>query len=137
VGFKSEPTVLCVASNDRAKVHDSGDDAASKVAFVAELVKGVDVSWSGQLLDNGDTLVLHVPNGALPDGSKEIFVRILEYAEEELGCERVLVWFDKNTSDRALFIRTFMYFGFSLLAPDMIPHPIDSAHSIVMVYKID
>jgi len=137
VGFKSEPTVLCEANNDRAKLHESSDDDASKVAFVAELVKGVDVSWSGQLLDNGDTLVLHVPNGALPDGSKEIFVRILEYAEEELGCERVLVWFDKTTSDRALFIRTFMYFGFSLLAPDMIPHPIDSANSIVMVYKID
>lgn len=64
-------------------------------------------------------------------------MRILEYAEEELGCERVLVWFDKNTTDRALVIRTFMYFGFSLLAPDMIPQPLDNANSIVMVYKID
>lgn len=88
MGFKSEPTVLCEASNDRAvskrkwlpifdhvisqKVRDGADDAASKVAFVAELVRGVDVSWSGQLLDNGDTLALHVPNGALPDGSKEM-----------------------------------------------------------------
>jgi len=136
VGFKTEPTVLCEASNDRARVLERGD-AASKVAFVAELVKGVDVSWSGQLLDNGETLALHVPTGALPEGSKEIFVRILEYAEEELGCERVLVWFDKNSSDRALFIRTFMYFGFSLLAPDMIPQPLDNLNSIVMVYKID
>jgi len=89
------------------------------------------------LLGTGDTLALHVPNGALPDGSKEIFVRILEYAEEELDCDRVLVWFDKNTSDRALFIRTFMYFGFSLLAPDMIPQSLDNVNSIVMVYKID
>lgn len=64
-------------------------------------------------------------------------MRILEYAEEELGCERVIVHFDKTTSDRALIIRTFMYFGFSLLAPDKIPHPIDNLNSIVMVYKID
>jgi ornithine decarboxylase antizyme 1 len=114
-----------------------------QVAFVAELVRGVDVGWSGRLLDRGRTLLLRVPVGALPDGSKELFVRVLEYAEEALGCERVLVRFSKACPDRALVIRTFMYFGFSLLAPDMtMPIGIDDegegcSDSIVMVYKFD
>lgn len=139
MGFKTEPPVLFSANSDRAEVKSDGanDENASKVSFVAEVVKGVDVSWSGYLLDAGQTLVLNVQDGALPDGSKEIFVRILEYAEEVLGCKRVLVCFDKDSKDRALIIRTFMYFGFSLLAPDSIPYPVDGHSSVVMVYKID
>jgi ornithine decarboxylase antizyme 1 len=144
VGFKSEPPVL--SANDRAEVWmiiDAYVIIILQVAFVAELVRGVDVGWSGRLLDRGRTLLLRVPVGALPDGSKELFVRVLEYAEEALGCERVLVRFSKACPDRALVIRTFMYFGFSLLAPDMtMPIGIDDegegcSDSIVMVYKFD
>jgi len=111
------------------------------VAFVAELAKGVDVAWTGRLLLEERALLLDVPTGALPDGSKEVFVRLLEYAEETLRCVRVFVRFPRLSPERALLLRTFMYFGFALLAPDRVPPAIGAADcnddSIVMLYMID
>jgi len=99
------------------------------MAFVAELCRGVALDWHGRLLD-GDTLAIFVPLGKLPDGSKELFVRVLEYAEEELGVSRVLVCLAKEHDP--MLVRAFLYLGFSLLAPSTFPASLDPNTLIVM-----
>jgi hypothetical protein len=44
-------------------------------------------------------------------------VSLLEYAEESLRCGKVIVCFAKSRPDRETLIRTFMFLGFTLVAP--------------------
>jgi hypothetical protein len=71
--------------------------------------------WETVLL--GRRLFVEVPKFILPDGSKESFVRLLEFAEEELKCSHVIVCFKKDRPDRASLVRVFMFLGFTVLPP--------------------
>lgn len=84
----------------------------------------------------GRKLYVEIPCGILPDGSKESFVTLLEYAEEVLKCGHVIVCFKKGRTDRASLIRTFMYLGFAMVAPG---HPMVPASNerMFMAYTID
>lgn len=89
-------------------------DNVSSLCFSVRLI-GQEVVWETLLI--GTTLFIEIPMDILPEGSKESFVTVLEYAEEVLHCSQVIVCFRKNRSDRASLIRTFMFLGFGLVAP--------------------
>jgi ornithine decarboxylase antizyme 1 len=89
-------------------------DAVSNLCFRVRLV-GQEVTWETLLI--GKTLFIEIPADILPEGSKESFVTLLEYAEEVLTCTHVIVCFKKNRSDRASLVRTFMFLGFVPVAP--------------------
>lgn len=135
MGVIKEPPVLSganiadIASHDLALVGEVG------LEFLFEAADTLDVCWEATLY-RGGRLLIDVPRTVLPDGSKESFVRLLEFAEEELECREVYVRFKKDRPDRAHLIRTFMYFGFAMLPPDARPIPSNSSH-LLMVYKID
>jgi len=82
-------------------------------------------------------LYIEVPNGCLPDASKEAFVALLEYAEEALQCHHAIVCFKKDRIDRAMLIRTFMFLGFYLVPPGNELAPSSDKDHVFMVYKID
>lgn len=88
---------------------------ATNLCFKIKLTDSIQVSWE-TLLINGK-LFVEIPGGILPEGSKESFVTLLEYAEEKLKCSHVIVCFRKNRSDRAVLMRTFMFLGFAAVAP--------------------
>ena len=54
-----------------------------------------------------DELFIHIPNTATTDhsNSKEAFIALLEFAEEELRCKRIIVYFEKNKNNRKCCIR--------------------------------
>jgi len=121
VGIIKEPPVsvkgLEIGSSGVA--HRAGGPAAnntgvSHLCFTITLV-GQQVKWETLLI--GKTLFIEIPSDILPEGSKESFVSVLEHAEEELGCSKVIVCFKKNRDDRESLIRTFMFLGFVLVAP--------------------
>jgi len=114
VGVSTEPPVYTRSSVNklRALVKAQG---ASNLCFQVSLTDCIQVNWETVLL--GGKLFVEVPSGILPAGSKESFVTLLEFAEEELQCSHVIVCFNKNRSDRACLIRTFMFFGFVALPP--------------------
>lgn len=80
------------------------------------------VTFVWETLVVGRKLFVEVPKFILPDGSKESFVRLLEFAEDELKCSHVIVFFKKDRPDRASLVRVFMFLGFSVLPP---------AHSLI------
>jgi len=96
-------TALCAAG-----------DAVSNLCFRIRLV-GQEVIWETLLI--GKTLFIEIPADIMPEGSKESFVTLLEYAEEVLSCTHVIVCFKKNRGDRASLVRTFMFLGFIPVAP--------------------
>ncbi|XP_074661565.1 ornithine decarboxylase antizyme 1-like [Tubulanus polymorphus] len=88
---------------------------ASKLCVSITLTDNVTVTWTTYLIDG--RLFVEIPNGILPEGSKESFVTLLEYAEDELKCDHVVVCFKKDRSDRASLVRMFMFLGFAPVAP--------------------
>jgi ornithine decarboxylase antizyme 1 len=79
----------------------------------------VSFNWETILFER--RLFVEVPKHILPEGSKESFVRLLEFAEDELKCSHVIVCFKKDRPDRASLIRVFMFLGFTVLPPG---HPL-------------
>jgi ornithine decarboxylase antizyme 1 len=124
VGFIKEPPVsvkgleISVSSVGGGTTRVGGvaaSNGVSHIAFDVSLVGQQQVKWETLLI--GKTLFIEIPAGDLPEGSKESFVQVLEYAEETLGCSKVIVCFKKTREDRETLIRTFMFLGFVLVAP--------------------
>lgn len=88
-----------------------------KVTLKITLLDSLNVQWESLLIN--ETLYVYISNP--PTGnSKEAFIALLEFAEEELNCKKVIVYFDKQNPDRNIMIRLFSFIGFTLLPPN---HP--------------
>ncbi|KAK6184656.1 hypothetical protein SNE40_007087 [Patella caerulea] len=108
--------------------------SVTNLSFKIRLVESYEVAWETILIDN--KLYVELPNGILPEGSKESLITLLEYAEEQLKCSHVILCFKKNRNDRANLIRVFSFFGFQTIPPgdEMVPQVEDL---MFMVYVID
>jgi len=90
-------------------------DKVVPITFRLRLTDNVEENWETMLFDH--CLYIQVPTTVMPDRSKEGFVTLLEYAEEVLNCKHAVVCFRKERPDRAVLVRTFMFLGFTPLAP--------------------
>jgi len=136
VGISTEPPVAgtCPAKAVSEKeVVSAAQDGCAHLSFEFQLAEQTMVVW--ETVVAGRRLYLSL-GGSLPEGSKEAFVSLLEYAEEVLCCSHVLVCFKKNRVDRAILIRTFMFLGFQPIPPG---HPLAPANNdhLFMLYEIE
>ncbi|CAG0915850.1 unnamed protein product [Notodromas monacha] len=81
-------------------------------------------------------VALQTSNGHLPMASKQGFVTMLEFAEEELGCSEIIVCIPKANAERAALMKTFMFLGFSVLPPSH-EFVAPSTDKIFMCYSFD
>nr|XP_022310958.1 ornithine decarboxylase antizyme 3-like [Crassostrea virginica] len=108
VGVCTEPPVsaksLFIEGNSQLAQVDNSRHSLLEVAVAAHLSFTVHlsgqhkVSWETILRNRN--LYVEVPNGILPEGSKESLITLLEYAEEKLCCEHVILCFCKSRNDR-------------------------------------
>lgn len=92
------------------------------------------VEWKTLFVNN--TLFVDIPASVLPEGSRDSFVSLLEFAEDKLECEKVFVCFKRNRPDRTQIMRVFMFLGFSVVPPGNKEIPQD-ADIMSMVYNIE
>jgi len=132
VGSKCEPPVQQETSNVTEKeVLDAANSGGVKLCFTFQLGRQTSVVWEARLYHG--SLYLK-PGESLPEGSKDAFVALLEYAEEYLLCKHIIVCFRKSLVKKAL-IRTFMFLGFTLLPPH---HPKSPAGDyIALLYTVE
>lgn len=88
------------------------------------------VLWHGRLYVN-------VSAEQMFQGSKDAFVALLEYAEEELKCSHVIICVDKNIEGVKAVVRNFLFLGFQPLAPghELLP-PTANPSLVSFVYTI-
>ncbi|XP_018407174.1 PREDICTED: ornithine decarboxylase antizyme 1, partial [Cyphomyrmex costatus] len=113
-----------------------GTEEPVRITFVLRLTRITSVEWETVVWHR--CLYIRVPVYFLPEGSKDAFLSLLEYAEDPLHCTHVIVCLRKDRSDRGILVRTFMFLGFTVLPPThaMIP-PGSDAGSLYMLYTIE
>ncbi|CAK1548805.1 unnamed protein product [Leptosia nina] len=97
------------------KILERKDAKAVKIDFKIYLTENTFTRWEAVV--KGNTMYLRVP-GVLQSGSKESFMLLLDFAEERLRCSNCIICVLKTRPDRATLLRTFMFMGFQLLAPN-------------------
>jgi hypothetical protein len=110
-----------------------------ELKFLFTLNDGVQSVWLAKLMHhNGQvTMLIDVEKQKWKGGSKEGFVRLLECAEEGLECADVYVTVARSRSDMVAVMRTFMYLGFTLCAPEQAAElGIDTETSAALLYNI-
>ena len=88
----NEQTVAtkCVSSSEFIDFDEIADNPDSLlVNFRCALSDEKEVEWK-TLLVNG-ILYVDIPTSVLPDGSRDSFVSLLEFAEDKLDCEKVKI----------------------------------------------
>jgi len=94
-----------------------------------------DVKWESILWRQN--LFIHIPTAICLDNSKQAFISVLEFAEEELLCMQVIVYFNKNRTDRNVLVRLFSFIGFSVLPPNHSLTPPNASEDLLyMAYSI-
>jgi len=134
VGKPSEPPVAGTRCKpvSGTEVVSAAQSGCVHISFEFQLAEQTMVVWETVVVER--RLYLSIVH--LPEGSKEAFVSLLEYAEEVLGCSHVLICFKKDRNDRAMLIRTFMFLGFEAIPPGHSMAPSNNDH-FYMLYEIE
>ncbi|XP_058449207.1 LOW QUALITY PROTEIN: ornithine decarboxylase antizyme [Malaya genurostris] len=91
-------------------------------------------------LDN--MLYVNLPSAMSHEASKHSFISLLEFAEEKLECDGVVLCIRKDRLDRPNLVRTFSFVGFQLVSPKspLTPPHIEEQQMneyLFMVYNIE
>jgi hypothetical protein len=97
--------LFCLDQEELGRRHGGADQGGVRLTFVLHLAQNTEVRWESVLWQG--RLYLQVPSCLLPEGSKEGFVSILEYAEDVLQCKSVILCLKKDRSDRGKYSLLF------------------------------
>jgi len=139
--------------DDDSEGPDAGEDESSgnddvqphqpeAVEFTTELAPGLSQRWFGAIVrmskrdGSGKALVVDLDKSDMHNGSKEAFIRLLECADECLGCARVYVTARRDRGDQTTLMRTFMYLGFKPVPPTMMPACVDTKMCVCLATEL-
>uniref|UniRef100_A0A0N5AWB7 Ornithine decarboxylase antizyme n=1 Tax=Syphacia muris TaxID=451379 RepID=A0A0N5AWB7_9BILA len=106
-----------------------------RLKILEGLVKEVSAEWCCHLADK-DTLALFLPlNKGVSSLSKDAFVSLLEFCEEELHVKRVLICVNVKAVTNEI-LSCFKFVGFTPLHPDHYPSNLDPELLFAMVYTV-
>lgn len=110
------------------------------VRFGFQLEDGIASTWTVKMLymDNQQVMLIDVDKQMCQSGSKAGFVRLLECAEDDMGCAQVYVSIRRTHADMKAIMRTFMYLGFTVATPAVSAElELDARTTTLLVYHIE
>lgn len=107
-----------------------------RITFELRLTKRNSTLWETVLSEN--VLYVNIPSTLPSEGSRESFTALLELTEEKLGCHSMVLCMRRDRPDRQQLMRTFMFLGFQLLAPNnkLMP-PMAQDENLYLIYNIE
>jgi len=136
VGFLGVPPVeeeSNIVSQVEEVLSAARDGSGAHIRFSFQLCTAATVEWTAMLV--GRCLYLK-PGETLPDGSKEAFVALLQYAEEVLKCSHIYACFKRSSAAVRGLVRTFQFLGFAPV--EAADHRAPTSRQFVsLVYEID
>lgn len=95
--------------------------------------------WDTVLNPENNILYVALPTVLLPEASKQSFITLLEFAEEKLDVDAVVLCMRKDRSDRPNLVRTFLFLGFQPLSPKspLAPPQSGAENNLFLIYKIE
>lgn len=95
--------------------------------------------WDTVLNPENNILYVALPTILLPEASKQSFITLLEFAEEKLDVDAVVLCMRKDRSDRQHLVRTFLFLGFQPLSAksQLAPPQTSNDNNLFLIYKIE
>lgn len=95
--------------------------------------------WESVLNPDNNILYVALPSVLLPEASKQSFITLLEFAEDKLDVDAIVLCMRKDRMDRPNLVRTFLFLGFQPLSPSSELAPPESADSnnLFLIYNIE
>ncbi|MFH4976382.1 hypothetical protein AB6A40_003091 [Gnathostoma spinigerum] len=132
--FQVDTVVVVIPASGAVPDVPNTQIGSSRLGELGRLVKGVSPDWCWHIAET-QTLALFLPlNRSVSQLSKEAFVSLLEYCEDQLPVKRVLICFSKRQINLQI-ASCFKYIGFNPLHPDHYPSSIDPKTMFAMVYN--
>lgn len=94
-----------------------GQKSPTRITIKLHVTDKISSSWDSVLDHDNNILYVVLPKTLTHEASKQSFLSLLEFAEEKLDCDGVVLCIRKDRPDRANLVKTFMFLGFSPLNP--------------------
>lgn len=89
----------------------------TRITIKLHVTDKISSSWDSVLDHENNILYVVLPKKLTHEASKQSFLSLLEFAEEKLDCDGVVLCIRKDRADRANLVKTFMFLGFAPLNP--------------------
>lgn len=136
--------------NDSTSESDDEDDLISqivsqksptRITIKLHVTDKISSSWDSVLDHDTNILYVALPKKLTHEASKQSFLSLLEFAEEKLECDGVVLCIRKDRPDRQNLIKTFLFLGFSPLNPKspMAPPQMEGRNDehLFLIYNIE
>lgn len=91
--------------------------APTRITIKLHVTDKISSIWDSVLDHETNILYVVLPKHLTHEASKQSFLSLLEFAEEKLDCDGVVLCIRKDRPDRANLVKTFLFLGFTALHP--------------------
>lgn len=89
----------------------------TRITLKLHITENTFSTWETVLNNVNNVLYVALPTTINHEASKHAFISLLEFAEEKLNANAIVLCMRKDRSDRASLVRTFLFLGFQPLDP--------------------